>query len=60
MFQLEDVGDQPLRWSKDMVDGFLMGGDVGSIGKGPILLERTPVRMDISHSWYVRRVGIVD
>ena len=40
MFQLESVADQPLRWSKELFEV-----------EGPVaLLERTPVRMDLSHS----------
>ena len=47
MFQLDNVAEQPLRWSKEM-----LSSTEGGNGKQacPTLLERTPVRMDLSHS----------
>ena len=59
MFTLKNVNEQPLRWSKEL---FLApnkykeeeGEEGNNKNKGcyqqPILLEKTPVRMDLSHS----------
>ena len=43
MFLLEKVEQQPLRWAEELVPK-------KKETSGPILLERTPVRMDLSHS----------
>ena len=44
MFQTTSVGDHPLRFADELLS------PSGGGGKLPTLLERTPVRMDISHS----------
>ena len=43
MFKLSTIDEQPLRFSEELLSG--------DNGKGcPVLLEKTPVRMDLSHS----------
>lgn len=44
MFQTTSVGDHPLRFADELL------GPSGGGGELPTLLEKTPVRMDISHS----------
>eukprot|EP00577_Skeletonema_sp_RCC1716_P004247 CAMPEP_0113411586 /NCGR_PEP_ID=MMETSP0013_2-20120614/22343_1 /TAXON_ID=2843 ORGANISM="Skeletonema costatum, Strain 1716" /NCGR_SAMPLE_ID=MMETSP0013_2 /ASSEMBLY_ACC=CAM_ASM_000158 /LENGTH=1273 /DNA_ID=CAMNT_0000297947 /DNA_START=4 /DNA_END=3822 /DNA_ORIENTATION=- /assembly_acc=CAM_ASM_000158 len=45
MFNVADVGDTPLSWSEEL----LLEGS-GEEEDEPMLVERTPVRMDLSHS----------
>lgn len=42
----------PLKWKTDLLEGVVgrFGTEQGG-GAGPMLVEKTPVRMDISHSW---------
>ncbi|KAL7538873.1 hypothetical protein ACHAXR_012323 [Thalassiosira sp. AJA248-18] len=47
MFQLSQVTEQPLCWSEELL---LLGKTTTTTGLLPSLLERTPVRMDLSHS----------
>jgi hypothetical protein len=47
MFRMGHPTDQPLRIRPELVRN---SGEGGSLGVTPILRERTPVRMDLSHS----------
>ena len=45
MFNVADVGDTPLSWSEEL----LLEGSGEEEDDTPMLVERTPVRMDLSH-----------
>ena len=45
MFNVATVGDTPLFWSKDL----LQGNEEEEESDSRMLVERTPVRMDLSH-----------
>lgn len=59
MFNVKNAGDMPLCWSQELLRGIVVD-DESNEGKvveseereSPMLVERTPVRMDLSHvSW---------